>query len=425
MNQSKMKQLFMLSALAAFLITGCSDDKSEPIPVDPKPTEESVSGEVSGTWTKGNTYKVTGHIQIPDGKSLTIEEGVTVLFSDSVIKPEVVVKGNLYSLGTAAAPVKFTVPDAWKTAGNQFGNLWGGLIAGPNSTELVLSNTIIEYGGAVTTDESPSVKAKLYKAIAGEHVPVIYYSNLNGKLVVVNSIIRNFNEDGFYIEGGKVIIANNTFNTTGVSGGDAINIKSGVQADVAFNVVYSPNTNALKLSNSGERSPQAYIVGYNNTIINAGWRRPTTKGGSIWLEKGVRADLYNNLLANDRFGIKKENVDKSVDDRSVIGNSLYYGATEEGVKQFQPSAEILKGANDLISAKVGDNDPKFVNYPLTTDNKNATFNTAWDFHLQAGSPALGKGKTGFTRLYADGLVLNGVTYKSPAPADYIGALGTK
>jgi hypothetical protein len=321
--------------------------------------------------------------------------------------------------------VKFTVPDAWKTAGNQFGNLWGGLIAGPNSTELVLSNTIIEYGGAVTTDESPSVKAKLYKAIAGEHVPVIYYSNLNGKLVVVNSIIRNFNEDGFYIEGGKVIIANNTFNTTGVSGGDAINIKSGVQADVAFNVVYSPNTNALKLSNSGERSPQAYIVGYNNTIINAGWRRPTTKGGSIWLEKGVRADLYNNLLANDRFGIKKENVDKSVDDRSVIGNSLYYGATEEGVKQFQPSAEILKGANDLISAKVGDNDPKFVNYPLMTDNKNATFNTAWDFHLQAGSPALGKGKTGFTRLYADGLVLNGVTYKSPAPADYIGALGTK
>jgi hypothetical protein len=149
MNQSKMKQLFMLSTLAAFLITGCSDDKSEPVPVNPKPTEESVSGEVSGIWSKGNTYKVTGHIQIPDGKSLTIEEGVTVLFSDSVIKPEVVVKGNLYSLGTASAPVKFTVPDAWKTANNQFGNLWGGLIAGPNSAEFVLSNTILEGGIAI------------------------------------------------------------------------------------------------------------------------------------------------------------------------------------------------------------------------------------------------------------------------------------
>jgi hypothetical protein len=303
MNNLKMKNLLAFASLALFALAGCSDDKTEPTPEVKPVVEEAVSGEVSGTWTKGGTYKITGHIQIPTGKSLTIEEGVTVLFSDSVVKPEVVVQGNLYSLGTADAPVKFTVPDAWKTTANQFGNLWGGLIAGPKSAEFVLKNTILEYGGAVTTEESPSVKAGLYKQVAGEHVPVIYFPNVDGKLVVVNSTIRNFNEDGFYIEGGKVIIANNYFYTTGVSGGDAINIKSGVQADVAFNVIYSPNTNALKLSNSGDRTPQAYVVGYNNTIINAGWRRPTTKGGSIWLEKSVRADLYNNLLANDRFGI--------------------------------------------------------------------------------------------------------------------------
>lgn len=421
-----MKNLLAYASLSLLLVTGCKNDETDPEPgVVPPVVQENISGEVSGIWTKGGTYKITGHIQIPEGKSLTIQEGVTVLFSDSVVKPEVVVKGNLYSLGTAEAPVKFTVPDAWKTTGNLFGNLWGGLIAGPKSSEFVLSNTILEYGGAVTTEESPSVKAGLFKAAAGQHVPAIYYANLDGKLVVINSMIRNFNEDGFYIEGGKVIIANNYFYTTGVSGGDAINIKSGVQADVAFNVVYSPNTNALKLSNSGERTPQAYVVGYNNTIINAGWRRPTTKGGSIWLEKGVRADLYNNLLVNDRFGIKKENLTLSVDERSVISNTFYYGQTQEAVDQFQPSAEILKGANDLLSAKAGENDPKFVNYPLTTDNKNATFNTGWDFHLQTGSPALAKGKTGFTRQYATGILVNGVTYKSPEPAAFIGAFGTK
>ncbi|GAB3173689.1 right-handed parallel beta-helix repeat-containing protein [Telluribacter humicola] len=421
-----MKKVFMYMAAVALLsFQACNNNDTEVTPVEEKPTvEEAVAGEVSGTWKKGSTYKITGHLQIPAGKSLTIEEGVTVLFSDSVVKPEVVVLGNLYSLGTTEAPVKFTVPDAWKTAKNEFGNLWGGLIAGPNANELVIKNTILEYGGAVTTEESPSVKAGLYKAEAGEHVPVIYYPALNGKLVVMNSTIRNFNEDGFYIEGGKVIIANNLFYTTGVSGGDAINIKSGVQADIAFNLVYSPNTNALKLSNSGDRSPQAYIVGYNNTIINAGWRRPTTKGGSIWLEKSVRADLYNNLLANDRFGIKR---DKGApeDNRSVIGTTLYYGHSEDAVKQFQPSTEIIAGVNDLLAAKVGDNDPKFVNYPLSTSMTNPTFNTAWDFHLQTGSPALGKGRTDFTRLYADGLVINGVTYKSPAPATHIGAFGTK
>ena len=425
MYEFKMKNLLACASLALFALAGCDSDKSEPTPSVENPVvQESVSGEVSGTWTKGGTYKITGHIQIPEGKSLTIQEGVTVLFSDSVVKPEVVVKGNLYSLGTAEAPVKFTVPDSWKTAKNQFGNLWGGLIAGPKSSEFILSNTILEYGGAVTTEESPSVKAGLYKAAAGEHVPVLYYPNVSGKLIVTNSTIRNFNEDGFYIEGGQVIIANNYFYTTGVSGGDAINIKSGVQADVAFNVVYSPNTNALKLSNSGDRTPQAYVVGYNNTIINAGWRRPTTKGGSIWLEKSVRADLYNNLLANDRYGIKR---DKGApeDARSVINNTFYYGGNQTATDQFQPSDEIVKGVNDIISAKAAENDPKFVSYPLTTDMQNASFNTSWDFHLQAGSPALTKGKTDFTRLFANGIVVNGVTYKSPAPANFIGAFGTK
>lgn len=419
-----MKNLFISCALAMLALASCKDDSDDTTPIDVPVVQESVAGEVSGVWTKGGTYKITGHIQIPKGKSLTIEEGVTVLFSDSVVKPEVVVLGNLYSLGTAAAPVKFTVPDSWKTAKNLYGNLWGGLIAGPESAEFVLSNTILEYGGAVTTEESPSVKAGLYKAVAGEHVPVLYYPNVKGKLVVTGSTIRNFNEDGFYIEGGQVIIANNYFYTTGVSGGDAINIKSGVQADVAFNVVYSPNTNALKLSSTGDRTPQAYIVGYNNTIVNAGWRRPTTKGGSIWLEKAVRVDLYNNLLANDRYGIKRD-AGNPEDARSVISNTFYYGYDQTTTNQFQPTTEIVKGASDIISAKAGENDPKFVNYPLTTATVNASYDNTWDFHLQAGSPALTKGKTDFTRLFANGIVVNGITYKSPEPANYIGAFGTK
>jgi hypothetical protein len=421
-----MKNLFIYCSMAILALASCSDDSEETTPVKAEVpvVQESVSGEVSGVWTKGGTYKITGHIQIPKGKSLTIEEGVTVLFSDSVIKPEVVVLGNLYSLGTSQAPVKFTVPDNWKTARNLYGNLWGGLVAGKESEELVLNNTVLEYGGAVTTEESPSVKAGLYKAAAGEHVPVLYFSNVKGKVIVTGSTIRNFNEDGFYLEGGQVIIAGNYFYTTGVSGGDAINIKSGVQADVAFNVVYSPNTNALKLSNTGDRTPQAYVVGYNNTIINAGWRRPTTKGGSVWLEKGVRADLYNNLLANDRYGIKRDKGNPE-DARSVISNTFYYGHDQTTTDQFQPSAEIITGVNDIISARAGDNDPKFVNYPLTTGMVNAAYDSSWDFHLQAGSPALTKGRTDFTRLFANGLLVNGVTYKSPAPAAYSGALGGK
>ena len=138
----------------------------------------------------------------------------------------------------------------------------------------------------------------------------------------------------------------------------------------------------------------------------------------------MRADLYNNLLVNDRFGIKR---DKGVpeDSRSKVSNTFYYGYTQAAVTQFQPTTEILAGPNDVLGKAPGENDPKFVNYPLSTDVKNATFNPAWDFSLQAGSPALGKGRTDFTRNYSPGLTLGGVLYKSPDPATFAGAKGLK
>ncbi len=415
-----MKKLLLGALLLSAVFTGCKKNDSEPAPV----VQEDISGDVSGVWTKGGTYKITGSIFIPEGKSLTIEEGVTVLMNDSVVKPEIIVKGNLYCKGTAAAPIRFTVPDELKTAANKWGGLWGGIIAAPTCAEMVLDNVELEYGGAVTTEESASVKAGLYKATAGAPVPALYYGNVNGKLVVTHSKTHNFREDGFYIEGGSVILDHNMFYTTGLDNGDAINIKSGVLADVAYNFVYSPNTNGLKLSNSGDRTPQAYVIGYNNTVLNAGWRRPTTKGGSIWVEKSVHVDLYNNLLTNDRYGIKRDKGNPE-DNRSTFSNTYYYGYNQTCTDQFQPTAEIISGTNDVISTTAGANDPSFESYPLGTDMANADFNTSWDFHLKSGSAALGKGKTGFTRHFSAGITVGGQSYTSPDPATYAGAYGTK
>lgn len=417
----KINYLFIFSMVLLLSTVGCDNDDIDP-DGGPKPPEDGISGQVSGIWSKGNTYNVTGHLEIPAGQSLTIEEGVKVVMTDSLLETELIIKGELYCLGTKTNPVIFTVPDEWKNEAHLYGNLWGGMVAAPTSNAVVLQHTILEYGGAATTEESPSVKAGLYKAKAGKHLPALYYGNVNGKFVVINSIIRNFYDDALYVEGGKTIIANNLMYAVGAPADDAINLKSGVLADVAFNMIYSPNTSALKLSNDGERSPQLYVIGYNNTIINGGWRRPTIKGGSIWVEKSVRVELYNNMIANDRFGIKRDKGNPE-DDRSKFYNTFYYGYTQEAVDQFQPSDEIVEGIDDIIGTTAGDNDPRFVNYPLDTDMYNADFDTDWDFHLQADSPALNKGKTDFTRHFADGIVVNGVTYKSPAPANYIGAFG--
>jgi hypothetical protein len=419
----KFKQILTALTLATLTFTGC--EKAN-INVDTTPQDSSAIGEVSGVWTKGSVHEIKGDIIIPEGKSLTIEEGVTVLM-DVTAKPEIVVKGNLYSLGTAESPVKFTVSDVYKTDANKFGKMWGGILAAQSCAELVLDHTILEYGGATTSDASTSVKMGLYKAIAGENLPALWFSNVNGKLIVTNSIIRNFQEDCTYIEGGKVIFSNNVFYTTGVSGGEAMNFKSGCLADLAFNLVYSCNTNAFKLSNAGDRTPQAYIIAYNNTMVNTGWRRPTAKGGSIWLEATVRADLYNNLFANTRFGIKHD-PKKLEDNRSKNDNNWYYGFDQTTVNQFQVGSNdvITGGANDVRGTKAGDNDPKFVNYPLNNSELSPDFNTSWDFHLQGNSPALTKGTTNFTRHHKSGLTLaNGLTYASPEPATFVGAYGAK
>jgi len=417
----KTTRFFTAIALLSVAFAAC---KKANLYVDNTVANGSATGEISGVWEKGTVHEIKGDVIIPEGKSLTIQEGVTVLM-DTLAKPEFIVKGNLYVLGTDGNPVKFTVKDEYKTDKKKFGKLWGGIMASPTCAELVLDHAILEYGGNTTSDASTSVKMGLYKAVAGENVPALWFSNVNGKLIVVNSIFRNFQEDCTYIEGGKSIFAYNKFYTTGVTGGEAMNFKSGCLADLAYNLVYSANTNAFKLSNAGDRVPQAYIIVYNNTMVNTGWRRPTAKGGSVWLEATVHADLYNNMFANTRYGVKRD-PKKPEDSRSKYTNNWYYGYDATTVKQFQPGAnDIVAGTNDVRGTNAGENDPKFVNYPLSNSVSSPDYDTNWDFHLQGNSPALTKGVTGFFRNHSAGIVVNGVTYKSPEPSLYVGAFGTK
>ncbi len=410
----KITRILTISALTLLMLAGCEKDDIKPI----KAVFEG--GDISGIWIKNSTYTVEGHIIIPEGQSLTIEEGVTIVMADTSLKIEIIVYGNLYCKGTSTNPVKITVPEEMRTTANAMKGLWGGILCTPASGELLLDNAIIEYAGAVTTEESPSVQRGLYKAEAGERLPALWTSNTEGKIVVKNSIIRNIAEDCFYLEGGKIIIINNTFHTSGVSGGEAVNIKSGCIADAAFNLFFSPNTNAFKLSNADLRTPQATVAAYNNTIINAGWRRPSVKGGSVWLEDNVNAKIFNNLMANCRYGVKNSGADA----RSVYDYNMYYGFNQLCVDQFQTtSSKVVRGTHDVAGTAAGENNPKFVSFPLDTDMFSSAFNTSWNFHIQTGSPALTKGTTSIERNFASGFTVNGVSYTSPAPSTTIGAFG--
>jgi hypothetical protein len=88
--------------------------------------------------------------------------------------------------------------------------------------------------------------------------------------------------------------------------------------------------------------------------------------------------------------------------------------------------------HSLVSASAGDiaKDPLFVNYGFNTVELNSyTFVSSWDFHVQAGSPVFSGANTSFTDAYApywsvSGITVNGIEYKTPAPAARFGAFGT-
>lgn len=280
------KKGFYLMALAmSMTLFACGDD-NDPIPSptpDPKP-EPTPTPEVSAypegaiVWKEDTTIMLTDHFLVEKDRSLYIEPGVTVIADNADKKPEIVVLGNMYCMGTAEKPVTFTVADQYKD--DRFSRMWGGIICGYESKEVLLSHAIVEYGGAQTTEESLSFQHKLFKTETGEGVPAFHFCNVEGSFVVTDCVFRNNAEDQIYITGGRSIVANNLFYHNGFDGGEAINYKSGCQADICYNTIYDANTNGFKLSNSGLSAtiPASHLVIYNNTVVNSGWRRPSQKG---------------------------------------------------------------------------------------------------------------------------------------------------
>ena len=302
----RLNQYVASAALMALTLSACGDDDPvnnviEPeqpgneqpaTPEEPEqPTVSEVSGEVEGIWTKGSTIQVKGHLVVPAGKSLTIEEGVQVIFDEQGVGAnhvpiEFTVDGNLYCQGTAEQPVLFSVTESSRTEANTFAGLWGGIVASATCEELLIDHAVIEYTGGQVVEGSPAATQGVYTA-GDDAYPQITTNNIDGRYVVTNSILRNGWSDGIYLMGGQAIIANNIFAANGYDGAEAVNVKAGCVADVAGNLMFSPNTNGLKLSSSGQSETRgmAKINAYNNTIINAGWRRDGEKGGCVYVEK--------------------------------------------------------------------------------------------------------------------------------------------
>jgi hypothetical protein len=396
-----------------------------------------VSGEQSGEWGPFRTYYVVGNVTIPAGKTLKVREGTTVIVNNETVRPTIVAIGNFYSYGTAENPILFTVPEDKRTKANIFAGLWGGIAATAASTEMVVLHTRIEYIGAPGVAGSDLVTSG--EVEEGDPTYGLYFNNPAGKIVVMNSTLAYSVDVALQINQGSLLVANNTFILNGQTGGESVNLKSGAVGDIAYNIFYAPATNGVKWSNSGDRSPQNDANVYNNTVIGSGWRQAKDgRGGSFNLEKGGRGKVYNNIVVNSKYGVRfPESPDNPDVNNVALGYNLYFGNNDLSVTGFYPasgSVKIGEGMyetdNDIYGA-INANDPMFVNFNAATFSVDAVKNSAtvdfpaaFDLHLKTGSPALNKGKTGFTTKFNE-IKVDGQTYNVPAPASYIGALGAQ
>ena len=409
-------------------------------------------------WKADTVVNLADHYVVPEGDTLIIEEGVQVLFAEggvgvNHVPIEFTVDGYLFCNGTAEKPILFSVAESSRTAENTFAGLWGGIVASETCPEMLFNHVIIEYTGGQVIEGSPAADRNIYTA-GDDAYPQITTNNINGKYVVINSTLRNGWSDGIYLMGGQAIIANNTFSANGYDGAEAVNVKAGCRVDVAGNLMFSPNTNGLKLSSSGQSEDRtmARIQAYNNTIVNAGWRRDGEKGGGIYVEKNALANVFNNLMVNCKFRAMTpsfsipNNPEEGYNDQSVIDYNYYASGSQRSDVVWDEESGVayawegynyahedyntgVVDAHSVIATENDLRDPLFVNFPINdVPLMSYTYDASWNFRLQASSPALSGAATGseaFAVPYfaAQGLTVNGQTYTSPDVAARFGAFG--
>ncbi|MBV9961977.1 MAG: right-handed parallel beta-helix repeat-containing protein [Parafilimonas sp.] len=386
MNTTKI--FLLLGLLSSLMFASCSKSDNTTVITPTVPPSNpiapgDISGFVKGTLTTGNTYTITGDLTIKAGDTLASQQGVTVIVKNNA---QITVQGVLNLEGTAQSPVSFN------SNANTPGS-WGGFQCDSAQSVIIKWVKIFNTGGP---DPAGGPRKSLFVA-APINVDIEDSWFTNGQ----DDIIRCQN-------GAKINILRNTILASGSTDGEAINIKLGTTGTIAYNVVYSQAGSGIKLETDDVVPfPQTSVDVYNNTLVSNGWRRGAAEPGrGISIGLNAKANIYNNIMVNNYQGLEIFTDADTM--HTKYGNNLFYATADTYTdttvtpnvsinlrSNFYPGDGVGKPqSTDLISTAVGVNDPMFKSFDRTFAAPNGA-STANDFHLQSGSPALGKGNMAY------------------------------
>ncbi|HXC05232.1 MAG TPA: hypothetical protein VNZ86_10805 [Bacteroidia bacterium] len=445
------KNLYLLATGSLFLVavfSSCKKNSSTEqtvVSVPPyqigQPVSDAapLSGSIKGTMLSGHNYIIGGDVTVNKGDTLLLQPNVNVCVNNA---STIIVKGVFISLGTQATPNSISACSAAKIntiaqaespstdpAYNGGHGWWTGLECDTSCTLLVLKWTHIDFTGAAYAVTEPFVGGAQGGTAFG-----ILFQNPKGDFIMEDSWMYGCIDDCIRIQHGRISLMRNTFEKCGYIGGDCLNAKSGTVGDMAYNMFIGTATNGTKASNKGGVAPQTNIVMYNNTYVNGGYRQAqTARCGAIDFEEGAKGMGYNNLMVNCKYSFRvmgpmpnAAGIPVADTANLFYGNNYAYGDSASVMDQIYPVGYVThpncfvvptpSSTNYVLtnaasgsaaydaSALAGKNNPLFVNFPLPepgiTHLYDINYIGNYNFRLQAGSPALGKGTTSFSPLNA-------------------------
>jgi len=343
-----------------------------------------IGGFVKGTLLSGKTYTITADLTVKKGDTLSSQPGAIVIVKNNA---QITIQGVLQLLGTKEQPIFFN------SDSNKPGT-WGGFQC-DTAQAITIKWTHIDNTGGPDDSGSARGTLKVKKAINVD-IEDSWFTNGQDDLMAISN-------------GAKVTLLRNTISSSGSTDGEGINLKTGVTGTVAYNVVFSQAGSGIKLETSSSIPfPQTEVYVYNNTLISNGWRRGSAEPGRA-VSVGVNAigHIYNNIIVNDYHGIELFDDGDLV--HTTYGNNLFYATVDTYSDLVDPALKINIRSNfypasglgkpqptDLISTKIGNYDPLFVQFDGTVAAPNGYPNTN-NLRLQDGSPAFGSGNATYNQ----------------------------
>lgn len=385
----KTKITFWIAAVAlAASMASCSKKENTAVikPVLPPShpiAAGNISGFVKGTLLTGSTYTVTADIYVKPGDTLLAQPGANIIVKNN---SQFQIQGVFQSLGTQASPVTFN------SDSNKPGT-WGGFACDSAQAVTVQWTKVFNTGG-------PDKTGNARRSFVINH-PI--------KVDIEDSWFENGQDDGISLFGGaQITILRNTIQSEGSTDGEAINIKTGSTGTVAYNVIFSQAGTGVKLETASVVTTSLTNVNvYNNTMVSCGWRRGQAEPGrGVSAGVSAKGNVYNNIIVNCYHGLEIFQDDGA--NNVNYGYNLFYSTALTFVDAtlpppitvnlragYYPAGAIgVAQSTDIISTSVGNGDPMFVSFDNSFLNPNGAPNNN-DFHLKAGSPAIGHGNPAY------------------------------